>query len=69
MNRHDVKPGMVLHRRHNGERVVVKEVTHLPGDSLFVTDPQKEVKGAKVFTFSTGFRELPDFDHRNDHLH
>ncbi len=65
MTRHDVKPGQVLHRRHNGERVTVTEVCHLPGDSLFTVTPCEEVKGGKVFTLSSGFRELPEFDASN----
>ena len=59
MTRHDVKPGQVLHRRHNGERVVVVTVCHLPGDSLFTVTPSQTVKGGKVFSLSGGFRELP----------
>jgi hypothetical protein len=61
MTRHDVKPGQVLHRRHNGERVVVVTVHHHPGDSLFVVTPERKIKGAKVFSLSSGFRELPRF--------
>lgn len=60
MTRHDVKPGQVLHRRHNGERVTVVRVTHFPGESTFEVTPQQEVSGAKVSTLSSGFRELPD---------
>lgn len=59
MKRHDVKPGQVLHRRHNGERVVVEKVCHLPGESVFTVTPCLKVKGGEVFTLSSGFRELP----------
>lgn len=62
MTRHDVKPGQVLHRRHNGEQVIVEQVSHLPGESLFFVTPCQKVEGAKVFTRSSGFRELPDLD-------
>ncbi len=63
MTRHDVKPGQVLHRRHNGERVVVVTVCHLPGDSLFTVTPSQTVKNGKVFHLSSGFRELPVREH------
>jgi len=59
MTRHDVKPGQVLHRRHNGERVVVLTVSHLPGESVFTVTPSMKVKNGEVFTLSSGFRELP----------
>ena len=62
MTRHDVKPGQVLHRRHNGERVVVLTVCHLPGDSLFTVTPSMTVENGKVFSLSGGFRELPVYE-------